>query len=128
MVDWFKQRIAKVRERLVPAHEEARLVQQYGEAIRPVLDKLLDEKAAKLADSYDRTWSKLGATTAAEARDLTAPQLLSQAEAAKMLGCSIATIKRMVYEGRLPQPVQISECRIGHRYSDLKKLVGAERD
>ncbi|MGO4682463.1 hypothetical protein [Hyphomicrobium sp. 2TAF46] len=41
-----------------------------------------------------------------------------------MLSCSVATVKRMVYDGRVPQPVQLSERRLGHRYVDLKKLVG----
>ncbi len=123
MVDWGKLRIAKVREKLVPPHEEARLVRQYGEAIQPVLDKLLDEKAAKLAESYERSWAKLGDRLAAETADQTAPQLLSHAEAAKMLGCSVSTVKRMVAEGRLPQPVKLSEHRIGHRFADIKRLI-----
>lgn len=124
MVDWQKQRLAAIREKLLPAHEEARLVQQYGEAIRPVLNKVLDEKADGLAKAQEESWRKFGAYLTAETREQTEQQLLSHEKAAKMLGCSVATIKRMVYDGRLPEPVKISDRRIGHRYADLKKLVG----
>lgn len=123
-IDWNKQRTAAVREKLLPAQDEARVIKQYGEAIRPVLDHLLDEKAAELAKSHDQSWQKFGKYLTAETREQTAQQLLSHEEVARMLGCSVATVKRMVQEGRLPKPVQISERRIGHRYVDIKRLTG----
>jgi len=123
-IDWNKQRTAAVREKLLPAKDEARIIKQYGEAIRPVLDHLLDEKAAELAKSHEESWRKFGEYLTAETREHNAQQLLSHEEVAKMLGCSVATVKRMVLDGRLPKPVRISERRIGHRYADIKKLVG----
>ncbi|AGK59931.1 hypothetical protein HYPDE_41313 [Hyphomicrobium denitrificans 1NES1] len=126
-IDWNKQRTTTVREKLLPAQDEARIIKQYGEAIRPVLDHLLDEKAAELANSYDASWRKLGEYLTAETREQTAQQLLSHEEVARMLGSSVATVKRMVQDGRLPKPVQISERRIGHRYADIKKLTGKDR-
>ncbi len=119
-----KRRIVALRDRLLAPDEQARLIRQYGEVIRPVLEQLLDEKAAGLAEAHEASWRKLGEYLTAETREQTGQQLLSHEEAAKMLGCSIATVKRMVQEGRLPQPVQISQRRIGHRLADLKKLAG----
>jgi len=122
-----KQRIAKARDRLLPADEEARLIRQHGEAIRPVLDKLLDEKAAKLGKSYGDAWAGMLAALLDDAKNPSEQQLLSHAEAARMLGCSVATMKRLVLDGRLPKPVKISEHRIGHRLSDLKAFIAASK-
>ena len=127
MALWDKQRIATAREKLLPAHEEARLVQKYGEAIRPVLDKLLDEKAKALAKKYEESWLKFGDYLVAETQQELGQRLLSHSEAAKMLGCSVSTIKRMVAEGRLPEPVQLSEHRIGHMLADIKKFIGTSK-
>jgi predicted DNA-binding transcriptional regulator AlpA len=127
MAAWNKQRIANAREKLLPPHEEARLVQQYGEAIRPVLEKVLDEKAVALSKKYEESWMKFGDYLVAETREEIGQKLLSHSEAAKMIGCSVSTIKRMVAEGRLPKPVQLSEHRIGHRLADIKELVGTSR-
>ena len=123
MIDFFKQRRAARRERLLPAQEEARLVRQFGEAIVPVLDKLLDEKVDKLAERYDGSMTKMLDYLIAETQEEIGQRLLSHSEAAKMLGCSVSTVKRMVAEGRLPEPLRISEHRIGHRIADIKNMI-----
>ena len=123
MIDWEKQRKAAARERLLPPHEEAQILEQYGEIIKPVLEKLLDEKVAGLSKNFHDSWRKFGEYLTSETREIALQQLLSHAEAANMLGCSVSTIKRMVVDGTLPKPVRLSEHRIGHRLVDVKKLV-----
>ncbi len=66
MVDWHKQRHAAMREKLLPVRDEARLLQQYGEAIRPVLNKVLDEKADGFAKAQEESWRKFGEYLTAE--------------------------------------------------------------
>ena len=80
MALWDKQRIATAREKLLPAHEEARLVQKYGDAIRPVLDKLLDEKA-KARKKYEESWLKFGDYLVAETQQELGQRLRSREDA-----------------------------------------------
>ncbi|MBS0238773.1 MAG: hypothetical protein JSR89_10150 [Proteobacteria bacterium] len=70
-----------------------------------MLNKVLAEKADGLAKAQEEAWRKLGKYLTAEAREHTDQQLLSHWAAAKMLSCFVATVKRMVYDGRVPQPV-----------------------
>ncbi|NOU05932.1 MAG: helix-turn-helix domain-containing protein [Hyphomicrobiaceae bacterium] len=124
MTDWHKQRCEAMKERILPEGERKQLLATYGEAIRPILTKLLDERAAQLVDGWDRSFKSMGEYLSADDREALSRRLLTHAEAAQMLGCSVATVKRMVQQGRLPQPVEISERRIGHRMPDILAFVG----
>ena len=54
--------------------------------------------------------------------------LLAPKDAAAALGISISTLKRLVADGALPKPKQISENRVGHRYIDLETYANDRGD
>jgi predicted DNA-binding transcriptional regulator AlpA len=51
--------------------------------------------------------------------DLWTERILSMAQAAQLLGVSIATFRRLVRAGKLPPPIQLSERRVGWRVRGL---------
>jgi len=152
-MDWQQQQLDKARGKLMSEAEREAFIRDHGEVMRPMLERLLDEKAAKIVEGYEKSWaSALGngepdpsecrLMTAQEAATLVAmplstikrlkalgldheigQRLLSHEQAATFLGCSVASIKRMVRDGRLPDPVQIGERRIGHRLTELEAFI-----
>jgi predicted DNA-binding transcriptional regulator AlpA len=108
-----------VRERLLPEREREEMVRQYGEMIRPMLEELLDAKAEELAARYEGAWDKwfanLNASVVRENEDL----LVTRDKAAKMLGISLSSIKRLEERGELPKPRKFGERTVRHRLTDI---------
>lgn len=53
------------------------------------------------------------------------PRVLSSAETAKTLNCSLATLRRLVRAGEMPMPVQLSRRAIGFREDELREWLDA---
>lgn len=122
--------IAKHKADLMPPAERAAIIEQFGKAIEPWLDARLEAKARELVARYQdqmlATWEKIFGDG-----DIPRDELLCSREiAAKMLGVSLSTIKRMEEAGELPDPIKIGERAVRHRIVDIEKLAkfrGKER-
>ncbi|MGE8128856.1 helix-turn-helix transcriptional regulator [Methylobacterium sp. NPDC080182] len=49
--------------------------------------------------------------------------LLPPREAARILGVGLTTLRKITAEGRLPEPVRISDRRVGYRPADLDEFM-----
>ena len=49
--------------------------------------------------------------------------LVSRDEVADLLGCSLARVKRMEIDGRLPEPERISKRIVRHKLVDIERLA-----
>jgi predicted DNA-binding transcriptional regulator AlpA len=108
-----------IKEKLLPDREYDELVLRFGEVVRPMLEELLNAKADAVATRYERAWSKwidnLNASVVRENEDL----LVTRDKAAKMLGISLSSIKRLEERGELPQPHKFGERTVRHRLTDI---------
>jgi predicted DNA-binding transcriptional regulator AlpA len=105
------------KAKLLSNAEREAIVRHYGEVVASQVDKVVAARGDRIIDGFAKT---MGVLANSLKPDDTSQRLLSHPEAATMLGVSVATVKRLVQDGRLPQPVKISEHRIGHRIDDLK--------
>ena len=109
---------------LITEADREDVVKQYGEVVAEAVDKVVASRGDWIMESFARTMTKLANSLKPEENG---PRLLSHADAATMLGVSVATIKRMVQDKKLPEPVQISHHRIGHRIEDLKAICETKK-
>jgi excisionase family DNA binding protein len=107
---------------LLTAAQAAAIARDYGQ---PVADMLTANVKAMQADHYAKMAAIIQAGLEATAPDEPprGPILLSHGEVAELLDISVATVKRLVQDGRLPKPVQISAHRIGHRWTDVRDFA-----
>ena len=110
---------AHVREKLLPDDEREALIRPYGEAIRPILGKLLDAKAEELAQRYEASWSRWLADLNAHVARENGQILVTRDKAAEMLGVSLSSIKRLEERGELPKPQRFGERTVRHRLNDI---------
>ena len=108
-----------IKGKLLPESEREELIQQYGEAMRPILEKLLDAKAEQLSQRYEGSWGKWLAEWKAEAVRENEQVLVTRDEAAEMLGISLSSVKRLEDRGELPKPRRFGERTVRHKLSDI---------
>ena len=108
-----------IRDKLLPDSEREELIRQYGEAVRPILERLLDEKAEKQAQRYEDAWERWLSDLSAEAARENDQVLVTRNAAAKMLGISLSSIKRLEERGELPKPKKFGERTVRHKLADI---------
>jgi len=108
-----------VKGKLLPDNERQELIRQYGEAIRPILEKLLDAKAEELSQRYEGSWEKWLAEWKAEAVRENDQVLVTRDDAAQMLGISLPSVKRLEERGELPKPRRFGKRNVRHKLSDI---------
>jgi predicted DNA-binding transcriptional regulator AlpA len=107
------------REQLLPERERDKLIQQYGEVIRPMLDSLLDAKAEVLATQYESAWRRWFADCKASVVREDGEVLVTRDKAAEKLGISLSSIKRLEERGELPKPQKFGRRTVRHRLNDI---------
>ena len=115
------ERMRKIQDQLLSPTERALIEKTYGDVIGPILDAKLEAKAQELVERYRLAWTSAFDHLAnpGEREKL----LVSRDEVADLLGCSLATVKRMEADGRLSEPVRISERVVRHRLVDIERLA-----
>lgn len=122
---WYVDRTAIERTKpqlLSPAEREA-LLSQVGSIIEPLLDAKLEAKALELLERYGDRWLGTLSTILGDGEFPREELLCTREAAAKMLGVSLSTIKRMEAAGELPEPIKLGERRVAHRIVDIEKLA-----
>ena len=108
---------------MMPAHERDALVAAVGTLLAPWLDAKLEAKALELIERRQDQLVKVWGDIFGDG-DLPREELLcTREDAAKMLGLSLSTIKRMEEAGELPEPIRIGERGVRHRIIDIEKLA-----
>ena len=105
-----------LRRRLMPPQEQEAFLRTYGEAVRPMLEAILDAKVAELGDRYAKTWLAFGEHLKETDRGAV---LVSRDEAAEMLGVSLSSIQRLEKRGELPKPQRFGARTVRHQLEDI---------
>ncbi len=123
---WYADRasIERTKMQLLSAAEREELLTQVGRVIEPLLDAKLEAKALELLERYGEHWLGMLATTFGDGEHPREELLCTREEAAKMLGISLSTIKRMEAAGELAEPIKLGERRVAHRVVDIEKIAG----
>jgi excisionase family DNA binding protein len=105
-----------LRRKLLSPVEEETLLRTYGEVLRPILEKVLDERVEELADRYQKAWGGFFAHMRDEHDGI---PMVSRSKAAELLGVSLSTIQRLEERGELPQPEHFGARTVRHRLEDI---------
>ena len=108
-----------VREKLLPDAERDELIRTYGEAIIPILSKLIDAKAEEQAQRYEAGWTKWLNAFSDDVTRENDQLLVTRAKAATMLGVSLSSIKRLEERGELPKPQRFGQRTVRHQLRDI---------
>src|SRR5215468_1810924 len=90
-----------IRRKLMTPAEQEDFLRTYGEAARPMLEAVLDERVEELAARYEKAWGGIFAHMRDEHEGV---PMVSRRKAAEMLGVSLSTIQRLEERGELPPP------------------------
>lgn len=120
------QQLAAAKDKLLPLAERAELEALYGKVIGPIIDAKLEAKAQELVALHAESVRQVLDHALADTIDRDT-LLASRDEAAKLLGVSLSTIKRMEESGELPEPIKFGERTVRHRLIDIEAIAKSKK-
>lgn len=118
-----RERIEAVKAQLLPPSERAQLEAQLGKLVGPLIDAKLEAKAIEMLDRYQKAWMRTFQDFWRDVVEHGDALLVTREDAAKLLGVSLSTIKRMEKSGELPEPMSFGERTVRHKQSDIEAFA-----